>query len=224
MSVAESTCEPAPYRRPICGPVKENPKERNGLDDTSASNTLQVEPDPDALGNETGIVGPNAHGTLSASRVPHGEKRTCSGRRSATSREVSRCGPIGKVEEADTLTPQRASSDTAKRGRSPDLGFTSCSQRIQGVATHALDLMEPVVPLSMTGPHPRRILSAILDAYPDGLTREQIAARSEISSSSRALSTYHSDLRRRRLIVTHKSVFITGGVLVHGAGNTAHAG
>lgn len=63
----------------------------------------------------------------------------------------------------------------------------------------------------------RRMLEAILGAYPAGLTREQIAAAAEISASSGTFSTYLGDLRRNELVVSDGVQFVASEMLVRGA-------
>ncbi len=93
---------------------------------------------------------------------PHKTIRTCSGRLPPWSQKVLMAQPVGKVEEADVLIPQRAAADTArllgamedlaKRGRSRGIGLTVVTQRPQEVSKSVLELMETVILLRMTGP------------------------------------------------------------------------
>lgn len=93
---------------------------------------------------------------------PHKTIRTCSGRLPPWSQKVLMAQPVGKIEEADVLIPQRATADTArllgamedlaKRGRSRGLGMTVATQRGQEVAKSVLELMETVILLRTTGP------------------------------------------------------------------------
>lgn len=62
----------------------------------------------------------------------------------------------------------------------------------------------------------RRMLDALLQAHPDGLTREELAERSEISKGSGTFSDYLSSLRRNGLAEERSGVVYAGEALFLG--------
>jgi hypothetical protein len=93
------------------------------------------------------------------------------------------------IEEADVLVPQRAAADTArllgamedlaKRGRHRGIGMTMVSQRPQEVAKSALDLMETVILLRITGP---RSIKAVREWISVNATDDDVTAQDVIAS------------------------------------------
>lgn len=81
------------------------------------------------------------------------------------------------IDEADILVPQRAAADTmrllgamedlAKRGRHRGIGVTIVSQRIADVSKSALDLMETLIVLRVTGPKTRKAIMDWVDDHTD---------------------------------------------------------
>ncbi|PBA23654.1 hypothetical protein CKJ66_27325 [Mycobacterium avium] len=63
-----------------------------------------------------------------------------------------------------------------------------------------------------------RMLQAVIDAYPAGLSREEISARAGIVSSSGTFSTYWGELVRNGLVVQNGSSLTASDILMHGSG------
>lgn len=62
-----------------------------------------------------------------------------------------------------------------------------------------------------------RMLQAVIDAYPAGLSREEISARAGIVSSSGTFSTYWGELVRNGLVVQNGSSLTASDILMDGA-------
>lgn len=62
-----------------------------------------------------------------------------------------------------------------------------------------------------------RMLKAAIDAYPKGLTRDQIAEASSVSASGGTFSTYLGQLRRNGLVEQRGDRIVATDVLMHGA-------
>ncbi|SLH40934.1 ATP-binding protein [Mycobacteroides abscessus] len=62
-----------------------------------------------------------------------------------------------------------------------------------------------------------RMLQAVIDAYPKGLSRARLAAASEIAESGGTFSTYLGELRRNGLIEQKDELIVATAVLMHGA-------
>ncbi|MCA2338725.1 ATP-binding protein [Mycobacterium avium] len=63
-----------------------------------------------------------------------------------------------------------------------------------------------------------RMLQAVIDVYPAGLSREEISARAGIVSSSGTFSTYWGELVRNGLVVQNGSSLTASDILMHGSG------
>jgi len=63
----------------------------------------------------------------------------------------------------------------------------------------------------------RRMLDALMEVHPDGLSREELADRSEIARSSGTFSDYLSSLKRNALAEEHSGVVYAGEALFLGA-------
>ena len=66
-----------------------------------------------------------------------------------------------------------------------------------------------------------RMLQAVIDAYPDGLTKDQIADAASVSVSGGTFSTYLGQLRRNGLIEQHGELVVATDILMHGAAAAA---
>lgn len=64
-----------------------------------------------------------------------------------------------------------------------------------------------------------RMLQAVIDAYPAGLSREEISARAGIVSSSGTFSTYWGELVRNGLVVQTGSSLTASDILMDGSGS-----
>lgn len=62
-----------------------------------------------------------------------------------------------------------------------------------------------------------KMLDALLDAYPGGLTRDQLGAATDLSTAGGTFSTYLSDLVRNGLAVKVDGGYVATDVLVYGA-------
>lgn len=62
-----------------------------------------------------------------------------------------------------------------------------------------------------------RMLQAAIDAYPNGLTRNQIADAAGVSVSGGTFSTYLGQLRRNGLVEQHNDLVVATEILMHGA-------
>lgn len=62
-----------------------------------------------------------------------------------------------------------------------------------------------------------RMLEAIMAAYPDGMTKTQIAEAAEIAATGGTFTTYLSDLTRNGLIEKHGNHYTATSVLMNGA-------
>ncbi len=62
-----------------------------------------------------------------------------------------------------------------------------------------------------------RMLQAIIAAYPEGLTKPEIADAAEVSASGGTFSTYLSDLRRNGLVEQRGEKSVATDILMHGA-------
>lgn len=62
-----------------------------------------------------------------------------------------------------------------------------------------------------------RMLQAVLKAYPDGLTKDQIAATSGVTVGGGTFSTYLGELRRNGLVEQRGDLFAATDILVRGA-------
>ena len=62
-----------------------------------------------------------------------------------------------------------------------------------------------------------RMLAAIIDAYPAGLTRQDLAEAVEMSVSSGTYGTYLGILRRNALIDERNGTVVASDILIHGA-------
>ena len=60
------------------------------------------------------------------------------------------------------------------------------------------------------------MLDALIDAYPDPLSREALGAAAEISTSGGTFSTYLSDLTRNGLARKTDGGVIATEILIHG--------
>jgi hypothetical protein len=68
-----------------------------------------------------------------------------------------------------------------------------------------------------------RMLRAVMDAYPEGLTRDQIGAAAGVTATSGTFSTYLGELRRNGLIEQRGARFVATAILMHGASATGHS-
>lgn len=66
-----------------------------------------------------------------------------------------------------------------------------------------------------------RMLQAVIDAHPDGLTKAQLADVSGVTASGGTFSTYLGDLRRNGLIEQRGDQILATDILMHGA-NAPH--
>lgn len=66
-----------------------------------------------------------------------------------------------------------------------------------------------------------RMLQTVMDAYPNGLTREQIADRAHVAVSGGSFSTYLGELRRNGLIEQRDDLVFATRILMHGAAETS---
>ena len=64
-----------------------------------------------------------------------------------------------------------------------------------------------------------RMLQAVIDAYPAGLSREEISVRAGIVSSSGTFSTYWGELVRNGLVVQTSSGLVASDILMRGSGH-----
>lgn len=71
--------------------------------------------------------------------------------------------------------------------------------------------------LSMLRAGAARMLTAVMQAYPGGLTREEISAAAGVTASSGTFSTYLGELRRNGLIEQRGAQFVAREILMHGA-------
>ncbi|PZT93858.1 MAG: hypothetical protein DI630_26575 [Gordonia sp. (in: high G+C Gram-positive bacteria)] len=62
-----------------------------------------------------------------------------------------------------------------------------------------------------------RMLRAVIDTYPDTLTREQLGEAAGITSSAGTFSTYLGELRRNGLITVDRGHIRATDILIHGA-------
>lgn len=63
-----------------------------------------------------------------------------------------------------------------------------------------------------------RMLQAVIDAYPAGLTTDQISTAAEIAATGGTFSTYLGELRRNGLVDKRGDLFVGTEILMHGAG------
>ena len=63
-----------------------------------------------------------------------------------------------------------------------------------------------------------RMLQAIIDAYPAGLTTDQISTAAEIAATGGTFSTYLGELRRNGLVEKRGDLFVGTEILMRGAG------
>ncbi|WP_454231204.1 helicase HerA domain-containing protein [Mycolicibacterium fortuitum] len=66
-----------------------------------------------------------------------------------------------------------------------------------------------------------RMLQAVIDAHPDGLTKAQLAVVSGVTASGGTFSTYLGDLRRNGLVEQRGDQIVATDILMHGA-NAPH--
>lgn len=64
-----------------------------------------------------------------------------------------------------------------------------------------------------------RMLQAVIDAYPAGLSREEISVQAGIVSSSGTFSTYWGELVRNGLVVQTSSGLVASDILMRGSGH-----
>ena len=69
-----------------------------------------------------------------------------------------------------------------------------------------------------------RMLTAVMQAYPGGLTREEISAAAGVTASSGTFSTYLGELRRNGLIEQRGAQFVAREILMHGASAAQRSG
>lgn len=69
-----------------------------------------------------------------------------------------------------------------------------------------------------------RMLTAVMQAYPSGLTREEISAAAGVTASSGTFSTYLGELRRNGLIEQRGAQFVAREILMHGASAAPRSG
>lgn len=62
-----------------------------------------------------------------------------------------------------------------------------------------------------------RMLTAVMSAYPDGLTKERIAELSEVTVTGGTFSTYLGELRRNGLVEPRGDLYLATDVLMRGA-------
>ncbi|MGK2880842.1 MAG: winged helix-turn-helix domain-containing protein [Mycobacterium sp.] len=62
-----------------------------------------------------------------------------------------------------------------------------------------------------------RILQAVIDAYPNGLTKSEISEQVGIVATSGTFSTYVGELRRNGLIDQHGAELVATDILMQGA-------
>ncbi|GAB4989585.1 DUF87 domain-containing protein [Mycobacterium avium subsp. hominissuis] len=62
-----------------------------------------------------------------------------------------------------------------------------------------------------------RMLQALINAYPHGLTREEISEQAQIAATSGTFSTYLRELLRNGLVTDRGGVLVAGDILMHGA-------
>lgn len=78
--------------------------------------------------------------------------------------------------------------------------------------------------LSMLRAGAARMLTAVMQAYPGGLTREEISAAAGVTASSGTFSTYLGELRRNGLIEQRGAQFVAREILMHGASAAQRSG
>ncbi|UJL32261.1 DUF853 family protein (plasmid) [Mycolicibacterium vanbaalenii] len=78
--------------------------------------------------------------------------------------------------------------------------------------------------LSMLRAGAARMLTAVMQAYPGGLTREEISAAAGVTASSGTFSTYLGELRRNGLIEQRGAQFVAREILMHGAASAQRSG
>lgn len=69
-----------------------------------------------------------------------------------------------------------------------------------------------------------RMLTAVMQAYPGGLTREEISAAAGVTVTSGTFSTYLGELRRNGLIEQRGAQFVAREILMHGASAAQRSG
>lgn len=69
-----------------------------------------------------------------------------------------------------------------------------------------------------------RMLTAVMQAYPGGLTREEISAAAGVTATSGTFSTYLGELRRNGLIEQRGAQFVAREILMHGASAAQRSG
>jgi hypothetical protein len=62
-----------------------------------------------------------------------------------------------------------------------------------------------------------KMLKAVIDAHPDGLTRDELGDRAEIVTTGGTFSTYLGELRRNGLVEEVDGMFVATDVLMYGA-------
>lgn len=78
--------------------------------------------------------------------------------------------------------------------------------------------------LSMLRAGAARMLTAVMQAYPGGLTREEISAAAGVTATSGTFSTYLGELRRNGLIEQRGAQFVAREILMHGAAAAQRSG
>ncbi len=69
-----------------------------------------------------------------------------------------------------------------------------------------------------------RMLTAVMQAYPGGLTREEISAAAGVTATSGTFSTYLGELRRNGLIEQRGAQFVAREIFMHGASAAQRSG
>lgn len=114
---------------------------------------------------------------------------------------------LGELRRAGLL------DETDTGFRLSDAGWKYLGARPEPMS--AADLQQHYLSILRAGAS--RMLRACIDAYPGGLTKQQLAERAGVAPSGGTFSTYLGELRRNGLVEQRDNVVVATDILMHGA-------